>query len=241
MSSEMRKKKVLEIVIREHMDRALPVGSNYVSRIMGLSSATIRNIMGELEDEGYLEQPHTSAGRIPTERAYRHYVNSLLDTWEGSIHEIRRINRELFMRFQKYNELVERTSYVISRLTGYTSFVIYPSDHIYLDGAFHMLEQPEFSEIGRIKKILRMLDEKERMLEVINAYLSTGALKIHIGRENSLDGFEGCSIVTSSYSVRGKVVGGLGIIGPIRMQYRRVVPLVKYISESVSRVLDNNL
>jgi len=235
---DKRKKQVLEIILKAHIDHAEPVGSKYIAQLIGLSSATIRNLMSEMEDEGLLVQPHTSAGRVPTERAYRAYVNSLLDTWESSIDEIKRLNEELFLRYQKYNELMERISYCISRMTHYPAFSIYPKDHICLDGAAYMFDQPEFDNLKKIKKIMSALEEKEQMLERINSYLSTGALKIHIGREIAMDGFESCSVITASYKVRNKVVGGIGIIGPVRMKYKKVVPLVKYLAESMSRMLE---
>lgn len=241
MNSDIRKKKILDIILRSHIDQAEPIGSRYISEIMGLSSATIRHIMCELDDEGYLRQPHTSAGRVPTERAYRSYVNSLIDIWENNVQEIRQINQELFLRYQKYNELIERTSYTISKLTHYTSFVVYPKDHIYLDGACYMLDQPEFYSLQKIRKILKILDEKEKFLDLINSYLSTGTLKIHIGRENSLDGFESCSIITASYRIKNRVVGGVGIMGPIRMKYKRIVPVVKYLADSISRMLNRGV
>lgn len=238
MDKKLRKKNVLDIIIRTHIDSAEPVGSKYISDIMELSSATIRNIMGELEADGFLEQPHTSAGRIPTELAYRMYVNALLQERESIIKEIRRINEELFTRYQKYTELIEKASYMISKMTNYTSFSVYPKDHIYMDGTCHIIEQPEFGDLKKIKSILRILDEKEKILNLINSYLEEGGLKIHIGHENSIEGLKNCSIVTASYKIKGKVVGGVGIIGPIRMNYRSMVPLVKHLSESISKVLE---
>ncbi len=238
MAKTDRKTKVLDIILKKHIEWAEPVGSKYISEILGVSSATVRNIMSDLEDDGYLEQPHTSAGRVPTERAYRTYVNSLFQERENILNEIRLLNEELFSRYQKYNDLIEKTSYYFSKLTHYTSFVVYPKDHLYMDGAFHMLEQPEFASLPKIKKILKTLDEKERMLNHMNMYIESGVLKVLIGRENHLDGFESCSIITSSYKVNGKVVGGIGVIGPIRMNYKRIVPMVKYISDSVSKILE---
>lgn len=238
MNKDQRKKKVLDIILKTHIDMAEPVGSKYISNILGLSSATIRNIMSELEDDGYIIQPHVSAGRIPTERAYRHYVNSLIEAWESNIEEIRRINRELLLKYNTYTDLIDHASYTVSRLTHYTAFVVYPMDHIHMDGTSNIMEQPEFSDPKNLKKILKTLDNRERLLEVMNSYLSSGTLKIHIGRENSLDGFEECSVITACYKSRNRVVGGVGIIGPIRMKYRRVVPLVRHLADSISRVLE---
>ena len=106
MDSELRKRKILDIILKAHIETGVPVGSRYISNIMGLSSATIRNIVANLEEEGYVNQPHISAGRIPTERAYRLYVNTLLDEKEGSPYELKRINDELFSRYHTYNEIM---------------------------------------------------------------------------------------------------------------------------------------
>jgi len=239
MDRSIRQKKILDIIIRSHIDRADPICSRYIANIMGLSSATIRHIMAALEKDGYLKQPHTSAGRVPTERAYRVYVNSLIGLWKNNIAEIRRINDELFSRYKHYNDIIEKTSYCVSKITSYTSFVIYPKDHIYTDGASHMLEQPEFYNLPTVKVLLNTLDEKEKLLLTLNRYISEGSLKVHIGRENAAGGLDACSIITASYRVKNNVVGGLGIIGPVRMKYRKVVPLVKYLADTVSRMLEN--
>jgi len=238
MDTEIRKRKVLDIVLKAHIESGMPVGSRYVSNIMGLSSATIRNAMADLEEEGYVEQPYTSAGRIPTEMAYRLYVNGLLDECDTVSYEINKLNDELFSRYRSYQEMIEHASSAISDLTNYTSFVIYPKDHIYMDGVYYMLEQPEFNNLDKIKQLIRALDEKDRLLEMINPYISAGSLKVHIGKENKRDEFDSCSIITACYTVRKRIVGGLGIIGPVRMKYRRIVPLIKYLAESFSRMLE---
>ena len=168
MDTDIRKKKILDIILKTHLETGDPVGSRYISNVMGLSSATIRNIMADLEDEGYVDQPHTSAGRIPTERAYRLYVNALLDEEGSSPYEVKEINDELFSRYRTYTGLIEHTSYVISNLTSYTAFVIYPKDHIYTDGTYHMLEQPEFNSLTKARMLLKALDEKDKLLGMMN-------------------------------------------------------------------------
>ena len=237
MDKQSRKNKVLEIILRAHMESAEPVGSKYISDILGVSSATVRNIMVDLEEDGYLRQPHTSAGRVPTAMAYRLYVSTLMIE-SNIIHEVNKLYDNLFSRYQNLADVIERLSDTISRLTGYTSFVIYPKDHIYMDGACYILEQPEFNDLTTIRRIFRLLDAKEKLLDIMNHYISNGVLKINIGKENKIEEFEQCSVVTASYVVRGKIVGGVGIIGPIRMNYRRVVPVIKFFSESVSRMLE---
>jgi transcriptional regulator of heat shock response len=238
MDKAVRKGKVLDIILRSHIDRAEPVGSKYISDILGVSSATVRSIMSELEDEGYLEQPHTSAGRVPTERAYRIYVNALLQERNQIISEIRDIQQEFFAKYRNYLDIIEHTSYALSKLTHYTSFVIYPKDHLYMDGACHIAEQPEFANIGKIKKILKTLDEKEKLLNVVNSYIESGTMKIYIGQENHIEGFKSCTVITASCKVNNKVVGGIGIIGPVRMNYKYVVPAVQHFSETISHLLE---
>jgi len=238
MDTELRKKKILEIILKAHIETGEPVGSRYVSNILGLSSATIRNIMAILEEEGYIDQPHTSAGRLPTEMAYRDYANSLLNQMYGLGYEVDKINREVFSRYTTYTEIIENASSAISRLTNYTSFVIYPKDHIYMDGMYHLFEYQEFKTLKQAMRLLKVLDEKEKLLHLINEYLATGALNIRIGRENKVDGFEACTIIAASYTVRKKVVGGVGIIGPVRMKYRKVVPIVRHLADSFSRMLE---
>jgi len=241
MDRDVRKRKILDIILKAHIENGMPVGSRYVSNVMGLSSATIRNAMVDLEEEGYVEQPHTSAGRIPTEMAYRSYVNSLLNESEYPSYETERLNNELFSRYRSYNEMIEHASTAISHLTNHTSFVIYPKDHLYMDGVHCMFEQPEFNSLDDIRKLLKALDQKERLLDMINSYISTGSLNVHIGKENKRDEFESCSIITACYTVRKRIVGGLGIIGPVRMKYRSVVPLIKYVANSFSRMLERIL
>ncbi len=236
---ENRKRKILDIVLKKHIEAGTPVGSKYISDIMGVSSATIRNIMGDLETDGYLVQPYTSAGRIPTERAYRLYVNSLIDEEVRNLKEIEKLREDLFAKYRSYHDLIERASYAISNLTNCTSFVIYPEDHLYLDGIHFILDNPEFKSLGEVKKIVKALDEKEQMLSMVNHYLREGCLKIHIGRENLKNEFSECSIITASYVAKNKVVGGLGIIGPVRMKYKKIVPVIKYIADSFSRMLDS--
>lgn len=238
MDPMSRKRKILDIILRTHIETGMPVGSKYISDIMGLSSATIRNVMSDLEEEGYLDQPYTSAGRVPTERAYRFYVNSLLDEESSAQYEVKKINEELFSRYKTYNDIIEHASYAISNLTNYTSFVIYPRGKIHMDGFYHILEQPEFNSMDRIGSILKILDERQRFTDMMDDYISKGALKIHIGKENQIEEFESCSVITASYRVGNKIVGGLGIIGPVRMRYRSVVPLIKYIADSFSRMLE---
>jgi transcriptional regulator of heat shock response len=212
-----RPKQILNIVLRTYIEEAEPVGSKYVANLIGVSSATIRNIMAKLEDAGYLYQPHTSAGRIPTQRAYRDYVNAITDARNNYLEQVRRIRREFVEKYRKYSDMVEKLSYALSKMTGYTSFVIYPKDTLYIDGTHYMLEQPEFEDIQKIKKFVAVFDEKEQLLKKLNRCLDAGRLQIHIGKENNIEGLEDCAVVSASCISGDQVFGGIGVIGPMLM------------------------
>jgi heat-inducible transcriptional repressor len=112
-----RQEEVLAIIVRHYVDTAQPVGSRFVSRKLGLSSATIRNVMADLEDTGFIVQPHTSAGRIPTDKGYRFYIDSLmrLRAIEGQI--MRSVREEYSRALRSLEDAFERTSHLLSTLT----------------------------------------------------------------------------------------------------------------------------
>ena len=109
----------------------------------------------------------------------------MLNEGDNAPYEIRKINEELYARYRSFNEMIEHTSLTISNLTHYASFVIYPKGHISMDGTYHMLEEPEFNSLNKAKILLKALDEKDKLLNMMDDYISTGTLNIRIGRENS--------------------------------------------------------
>jgi len=238
IDKEIRKNNVLEAIVKVHIETADPVSSKHIARVLNLSSATIRNVMFELEHEGYLRQPYTSAGRIPTDLGYRKYVNNMMSNRELS-------ERGIFLGMRKYihkkrffEEVIESASRAISKITNYMGIALSPNNKFYFDGTYHMFEQPEFSELDMAREFLKIVEEKEDLVRLINRDLVERTTTIRIGRENVFGALRECTIVTASYKINNRVSGNVGIIGPMRMKYEKVVPAVEYLAEITTEVLE---
>lgn len=233
-----RQNKVLEVIVKAHIESALPVGSKFIARILGLSSATIRGVMFELERAGYVKQPHTSAGRIPTDLGYRRYVDNVMCVAElpeeGLFSEAERSVRE--KRF--FEEIIEASSRAISKITNYTGIALSPNNRLYFDGTYRLLEQPEFMELEMARNFLRAVEEREEIVHIMNQGLAEIGTVIHIGRENRFEELSGCTIITSTYKFENRISGSLGVIGPMRMNYEEVVPAVRFLAEMTTEILE---
>ena len=265
MKEEIRRKrhqKVLEIIVRNYTIETEPVSSGLIARHLGLSSATVRHIMMELEELGLIRQPHISAGRVPTNKGYRTYVDSLLEL-EGFMEFSRGgIDEDLpYLRSGSIEDVISKGLQLCSRLTSQACVALFPTlkikqhiiekleekardslallydftDRLYLDGTHYLVEQPEFKEAAKIGSVLKILEDKKELLQILEEDLKEGGLKIRIGSENSLSEFCECTIITANYNIDDDIPGTLGIIGPMRMEYERVIPTVGRIADSISR------
>jgi len=235
-----RKDKILSIVVDEYVKNVAPVSSQFITEeyFPDLSSATIRNILSDLEEEGYLTHPHTSSGRVPTQIGYRYYVDFLMDEIILLEEEKNRIQAEYNKKMRELEVILAKTSEVISTLTHYTSIVSVDgrTDKIFCRGTSFVAEFPEFHDFERIRHILSMLEEKEQLLEVINRNLER-KIGVFIGREIACADIDNCSLVVSSYSKKGGPSGRLAVLGPTRMDYERVVSTLDYFSDLISKIL----
>ncbi|MBN1526129.1 MAG: heat-inducible transcriptional repressor HrcA [Candidatus Omnitrophica bacterium] len=230
---------VLAIIVSRYIETAEPVGSRFVSRKLGLSSATIRNVMADLEDMGYITHPHTSAGRMPTDKGYRYYINSLMRVRGVSDNMIRAAQIQYHQALRSLEDVLESTSHLISSLTNYVGITVLSQyEKLYMDGASHILEQPEFRNIGKLHELLKCLEEKKDLFDLLSRDVDDDRLTIYIGKESHSSHLKDCSIVTRGYKVRGKTAGRLGVIGPKRMMYERVIPAVEYLAETVTTILE---
>ncbi|MBL7071682.1 MAG: hypothetical protein ISS26_05895 [Candidatus Omnitrophica bacterium] len=234
-----RQKEVLKLIIVSHINSATPIGSAFISEMLELSSATIRNAMGELEEMGYLGKPHTSAGRIPTSIGYRYYVNNLLELDSIPAKQKRYIERESYSEtIDSIEAILERVSHILSILTRYTGIACTSSLKFYIEGASNMIDMPEFSTPRRIRTLLKLFDEKAELVRLFNEDLNTDGVKIHIGNEDSSDILNDLSFITANYRVQDDKKGSLGVLGPMRMNYSTLIPLVNYLSKTIEAVLD---
>ncbi|MDE1921604.1 MAG: hypothetical protein KGJ09_08925 [Candidatus Omnitrophica bacterium] len=235
---QQRKDRILAIVVSQYIKTISPVGSQYITEEhdLDVSAATIRNILAELEEDGYLTHPHTSAGRVPTQRGYRYYVDHLMDEIELLEAEKRRITQEYRHHTQQLEDLMEKTSQVISDLTHYTSIVSLDAGggrKIICKGTSYVVSYPDGSDILKIQAILRVLEEKERLMELIDRTLEK-KIGIYIGHEMALKDMEHCSLAVSRFEKEG-LKGRIAVLGPTRMQYDRVISTLEYVSQLLSR------
>ena len=337
-----RMKRILEIVIEDYIRWAEPVGSRTISKKsnLHLSPATIRNIMSDLEDLGLLSQPYTSAGRVPTEKGLRFYIDSILNVHELSGQEQQEIRSKYlshpiegpdlfretsrilslsshylgivwtprmtsvvlqhieFVKLRKHlvlailvsttgmihnriiemeedfsqSELDHLSDYLNSFLTGLTlcqvreklldqmrvaknaydrlleqalklgekAFSSLDETEVFIEGKTNILHEPEFSNVSRMTDLFRTFEEKATMVKLLDKFMDPKGVQIAIGSESQVQEMETCSLVTSTYGCAGQVWGALGVIGPRRMNYSRIIPLVDYSAKLLTEILERH-
>jgi heat-inducible transcriptional repressor len=239
---DSRRNDILTAVIDAYVDRAAPVSSEVLAReySFDLSPATIRNVLAELEEFGYLTHPHTSAGRVPTEKGYRYYVNYLMERRSLLEEERRRIETEYRKNIQELERILDTTSEVLSDFTHCTGLAYFSGlgDRLFYKGASFMLDQPEFNDLEKIRQILMLLEEKQRLIEIINRQLDK-KIKIYIGSEIHCREINDCSLVVTSYRYKDKSSGRVAVLGPKRMRYAKVVSTLEYLSDLITKMLND--
>jgi heat-inducible transcriptional repressor len=333
---DQRLRQVLLAVIAEYVETAQPVGSRSVARrhLRGLSPATIRNAMADLEDQGFLTHPHTSAGRVPTDKAYRFYVGVLGEVpWKASptpakapeptsgdaaerlmsetptrlsdgthmtgmllapplrrtaldrielvglgedralavvvtdtgwvtaraitplprpgIEELRELGRTLTRRyrgktFQAILDDIERPADPLdplwTRSRGVLDQIVglLRDRNLYISGAINVLDHPDFSDVATMRGLLKAFEDKARLVDLLTRMAEERGVQVLIGGENPVEEMRECSLITSTYTYRGQVLGVLGVVGPRRMAYADVISIVdetaRLVSDSLSRV-----
>ncbi|MFA5114324.1 MAG: hypothetical protein WC529_08545 [Candidatus Margulisiibacteriota bacterium] len=237
-----RKKRILEAIVRDYLHTAEAVGSRTIWRayMPDLSPATIRNEMADLEAMGLIVQPHTSAGRIPTDLGYRFYVDHLMKARQLTTREQEVISDGLKTIHQDVENALHQTLKVLSNLMEYASVVATLNDRtrVYSTGFSHMLKQPEFNnDMTYTRHVMEVAENEELMADMIKEYTTEKGITIKIGHENDFKEVKNCSVVMSSYDMGQAASGGIGVIGPTRMSYGRVASIL----ENLSRRLDNLL
>lgn len=228
-----RQKQILSGIVELYTKTAIPVGSQALLEHFEfpVSSATLRNDMALLEEEGYLYQPHISAGRIPTDAGYRLYVEEMMGDEDLSRDDQRRLQKELLMMKAKQARLGRSTTKLLSTLSGnlVVSGLI-DKDEFYDFGMKELMEKPEFQEIDELCRVVETLDSLDEKLDTILVNLKDGETHIFIGEENPIKEISNCSMVVAPYeSEEGK--GVLAIIGPKRMDYAKNKSLIEYMKK----------
>ncbi len=240
IDTRTRENLVLEIVVDEYIKTVTPVSSAYIAKEchLDLSSATIRNILSDLEDQGYLSHPHTSAGKVPTQEGYRYYVDHLMHEIQLLDEERQRIKEEYLSEVKGLEELLDLASKALSEVTHYTSIISIDgwSGKLICKGINFIVDYPEYQDFKKISDILEALEQKERLLEVINRDLEQ-KIKIYIGKEMAYENIESCSLAVSEFKTEHGPSGKLAILGPTRMDYKRVISTLDYFSQLMNEIL----
>ncbi|MDD5120400.1 MAG: hypothetical protein PHR84_03730 [Candidatus Omnitrophica bacterium] len=235
-----RRKSVLHSAINRYIKNAVPVASDDIADEFDLSPATIRNIFSELDKSGYLKHPYTSGGRVPTDKGYRYYVDFLIQQMELLVEEKQCILRECKRKQKRLDDALENTSEVISEITHYAGIVSFLEwqDKIFYKGISRILDQPEFRDADKMRLLVRLIEDKKRLLEIINRDFS-GKVKVYIGSELGFPEMENCSLVISSFKLKNQPSGRLAVLGPMRMEYNHIIPTMEYIADVLSQVLED--
>lgn len=237
---QARKDRILAIAIEEYVKTITPISSSYIAKMypVDLSPATIRNILAELEEQELLTHPHTSAGRIPTQKGYRYYVDHLMNEIQLLEEEKQKIKSEYEKESKELESLLETTSKAVSEATHYTSIVSVDGwgNKIFCHGTSFVVGYPEIQDVAKIGNILMALEEKEGLLRIINRDLRE-KVNILIGHEITNAHINSCSLVISKYASPHGPSGRIAVLGPTRMNYERVVSTIEYVSQLMEEIL----
>jgi len=237
---ESRRRAVLAAAINKYIQEATPVASDDIAKDFDLSPATIRNIFAELEEANYLTHLYTSGGRIPTNKGYRYYVDFLLLQTELLDEEKEWIDREYKRRTNRVEEVLDRTTEIISAITHYAGITSIPQwqGKFFYKGISLVLNQPEFQAYQKIRLLIKIIEDKQYLLNIINRDF-TDRVRVYIGEELGCAEMEGCSLVVSSYRLKDKSLGRLAVLGPMRMEYKHTMPVLGYISDVLTEVMNS--
>jgi heat-inducible transcriptional repressor len=229
-----RQDKILRAVVEEYAEVASPVGSQLLAKLFNVSSATIRSEMAELERLGYIKQPHTSAGRIPTDKGYRFYVNATNE--EEHKATVSGAERALTARIGEGSvpeRAIRNTVDTLVELTQNLGIATI-GNQLYMSGLSNLFGQPEFINSGQVKEVAKLLDNLEPWLREA---APNKPLSVYIGSENPIGRNSGCSLIISKFRSPYSDKSFIGVLGPTRQSYRQVMGLV----ENAGKMLENAL
>lgn len=230
-----RQRKILNAIVEQYAEVASPVGSSLLAKVFKVSSATIRSEMAELEREEYITQPHTSAGRVPTDKGYRFYVNSIGDNPTSELAESR-VSRALSSRVQHGGAPEQMIRNAVDTLVELTHNLGLATigNQLYMSGLSNLFGQPEFINGLQVQQVARLLDNLEPWLREA---APNEPLSVYIGQENPIGRTAGCSLVISRFRGPYSDRSYIGTLGPTRQSYREVMNLVRKAGRELEELL----
>ncbi len=230
-----RQQSILNAIVEQYAEVASPVGSTLLAKLFNVSSATIRAEMAELERLGYINQPHTSAGRVPTDKGYRHYVNNLNELHADQLPE-GRAQRALAARVQHAGAPERTIRNAVDTLVELTHNLGLATigNQLYISGLSNLFGQPEFVGGAQVQQIAQLLDNLEPWLREA---APNEPLSVYIGHENPVGRSAGASLIISRFRSPFSDRSYIGTLGPTRQSYRDVMSLVSRAGQELEGVL----
>ncbi len=233
-----RQSKLLSVIIEQYAEVAAPVGSVTLAKLFGVSSATIRSEMALLESAGYIMQPHTSAGRIPTGKGYRYYVNQLNEDADSEVRLLDRGARAIDARVATHTDRTDRAiRSAVDSLVELTHNLGLATigDQLYMSGMANLFSQPEFmGSSHNVQQVARLLDNLEPWLREA---APNEPLNVFIGAENPIGKSSEASLIISRFRSPYSDRSYIGVLGPTRQDYARVMRLVRHTGAMLEEVL----
>lgn len=228
---------ILSAIIEQYAEIAVPVGSVTLAKLFGVSSATIRSEMVRLEDMGLITQPHTSAGRIPTDQGYRLYVNTITEAQNEQPLKIDRSARAIEARVNTHGDRADRAiRSAVDSLVDLTHNLGLATigDELYMSGIGNLFSQPEFMGGAHTQAVARLLDNLEPWLREA---APNEPLNVYIGAENPIGKTSGASLIISRFRSPYSDRSYIGVLGPTRQSYGKVMRLVRHAGAMLEEVL----
>lgn len=236
-----RQRELLREIIEKYIETAEPVGSETIEKesSLGVSPATIRNEMVKLTRLGYLKQPHTSAGRIPTTIGFKFYVNELMHEKELPVKDEVQIKESLWDFRHEFEGLLREATQSLARQTSTMALAATPEGRIYASGLANILDMPEFYDIDTTRTVLQLLDRFDMLNEIFFKRPNDEPMNILLGEDLGVTNLEPCGFVFTKFSTGGNRQGVIGVVGPCRLNYPTIIPRVRYLSSLLSEVSSN--
>lgn len=230
-----RQERILAAIIEQYAEVASPVGSSLLAKVFGVSSATIRAEMAELERQGYIKQPHTSAGRIPTDKGYRAYVNKVQEQG-NELMPAKSAGRALAARVGNAGMPEQTIRNAVDTLVELTHNlgIATIGNQLYMSGLSNLFNQPEFLATGRVQQVARLLDNLEPWLREA---APNKPLSVYIGAENPIGRGAESTLIISRFRSPYSDHSYIGVLGPTRQNYRGVMGLVGQAGKSLEETL----
>lgn len=236
-----RQDKILKAIVEEYIETAEPVGSQTLEKkyALSISPATIRNEMVRLTKKGYLHQPHTSAGRAPTSLGFKLYIGQLMEEKKLSVAEEVSAKEAVWDYRFEFDQLIRELTRTLAQSTRNLAVAVTQRGDVYSAGYANILDIPEFFDIDVTRSVFSLLDESKKLQLLFERSFGEDPVHILLGEELGQDFLEPCGFVFTNFDAGGDKKGVLGVIGPSRLNYQRVIPIMRYFRQLIDEMTRN--